>query len=215
MHYKMTTGWLLALGLHLLPASTIHVPRSDPSSTNDLPPPYNQLDLTDDTPLIVEASFPGTVGQFPHDDCSGEMNYDSDTAHSVNGRVTSPDAHVDYSGDCIAWYPILDQEDGPSIGVDFGGGDEHVQHVDFFKSNPACEADEKKSSLEGDVASSSCCNKSAGGFLGTINSDGIANDFGATKQLGLTGPSDICAQIGVGHNQTLWDTRYVSMTFGA
>ena len=351
MQYRTTTGWLVALALHLLEASTLRVLRSDLSATNDVAPPYiEQLNHKGDSSLIEntrvhlenntctpyssnklaylhfaiganeyrlgglnvqfdifgdaicskpslletlwqtepgtsekmssvdddlrarflrmksvrarsgrpdddegtpvaaagwnetavwceesleecmrragtpedsmvkrqEILIPGILVQYTTDDCSGQMSVDNDNAHPVNGRVTSPSGNLYDSGDCIAWYPILDQEHGPSIGVDFGSeGYDYVQHVDFFKSNPACEADEKKSSLEGDAASSSCCDKSAGGFLGTINSDGIANDFGATKQLDPPYSSGICAQIGVGQNQTLWDTRYFSMTFGA
>lgn len=43
-----------------------------------------------------------------------------------------------------------------------------------------------------------------------VYSDGVTNDFRATRKLGLAGSYVFCAQIGVGYNQTLWGTRYFS-----
>ncbi|MDI1492552.1 MAG: hypothetical protein OHK93_003766 [Ramalina farinacea] len=124
--------------------------------------------------------YPPMVGQFATNDCSGPMSEDNSTAHPVNGRVTQAVPTINGGGDCIAWYPILDEQHGPSVGVQFGQ-EERVQQVDFFKSNPGCEADEKSSSLEGDIAAPSCCDKSAGGFLGTMGAGAIPIDFGTTR----------------------------------
>ena len=351
MQYKLTTGWLIALALHLFLASALHVPRSDLSSTNDSAPPYiEQFDFIDHFSLVENTSvqlgnntctpyspntshdlyfgsgsqedggllnvqfdvfrdancsqsslletlwqegshltkiknmydlrsrllsmksvrvrygmtdaklgdptsvagwnntavicpdegtflcysrdgtpdgstikrdlahfapgYPPMVGQFTSDDCSGPMSEDNDTAQPVNGRVIQAAPNIIRGGDCIAWYPILDEQHGPSVGIQFGQ-EERVQQVDFFKSNPRCEADEKTSSLEGDIAASSCCDKSAGGFLGTMAAGLTPSDFGVKRNVTLEGNWTICAQIGEGKNPALWETRYFNATLVA
>ena len=100
------------------------------------------------------------------------------------------------SDKCIPWYPVLTAENGPSVGVFFGRGDNVVSAIYFFKSIGDCTTKNE----DDDLGKLHCCDQEKA-LLGTMNADG-------TSSFGTNGT---CTQIGSqpGANQTLWEARYV------
>lgn len=97
---------------------------------------------------------------------------------------------------CIPWYPVLTAENGPSVGVFFGRGENTVLSIYFFKSIGDCTT----KGVDHDPGKLHCCNGEKA-LLGSMNVDGTSS----------FGTSGTCTQIGSqpGANQTLWEARYV------
>lgn len=164
-------------------------------------------------PSLLSRSFDegGQLGQFVSKDCSGKIFSDASKwlapsgheAAAVFNHTIDVNAYLE-KGTCTAWYPVLDQYSGPSVGVNFGANAFHIKQVQFFGLTPECAAAEANN--DGDYPPAVCCHKDAGGLLGVMNANGTDSDFGAVKDMGFKG--SMCAQIGPGHNQTLWQMRY-------
>ena len=164
-------------------------------------------------PSLLSRGFDdsGQLGQFVSKDCSGKIFSDESKWLAPSGHESAflfnHTIDVDpwlQKGTCTAWYPVLDQYDGPSVGVNFGSNAFHIKQVQFFKLTPKCAAAEANN--HGDNPPAICCHKDEGGLLGVLNANGTDSDFGAVKDMGFKG--SMCAQIGPGHNQTLWQMRY-------
>ena len=152
-----------------------------------------------------------TIGQYYSADCSGKAADDNDFKGPNGNVITLANRLLEAKsqltkGSCTAWYPYLDQQHGQSVGVDFNTDKyDRIEQVQVFKETDACLAAEALQDGEGprDI----CCHEAAGGLLGVINKNGTGGDFGAVKDMGFKG--NTCVQLGPGHDQTLWEMRYI------
>ena len=154
----------------------------------------------------------GQLGQFASPDCSGKITSDTKKWVRADGHPATVAHHILgfnpglIKGQCVPWYPVLDQQNGPSVGLNFGSNFRHIDQVQIFKSTHECAIAEEAVDPDAWGPPEVCCHKDAGGLLGVINANGTDSDFGATKDMGFKG--SMCAQIGPGHNQTLWEMKY-------
>ncbi|MDI1492550.1 MAG: hypothetical protein OHK93_003764 [Ramalina farinacea] len=153
----------------------------------------------------------GQLGQFASPGCSGKITSDTKKWVRADGHPATVAQHVIrpnpglIKGACFPWYPVLDQQNGPSVGINFGSNFRHIDQVQFFKSTRGC-AIAEAAAPDAWYPPEICCHKDQGGLLGMINANGTDSDFGATKDMGFKG--SMCAQIGPGHNQSLWEMKY-------
>ena len=163
--------------------------------------------------LSKRTDKPGWIGQFTNNDCSGSpaQNFGAWEPPTCYGPSSyciagvSPDIIPNV---CTAWYPVMDEASGPSMGVTFGSGVNKTTAIQFFEAVGNCKDDANTDPRFAQMPS--CCDESQGGYLGTMyeapNKD-VLSDFGASK-FGMK--EGKCAKIGLqtNANQTLWPMRF-------
>lgn len=107
---------------------------------------------------------------------------------------------------CVPWYPVVDQQHAPGVGIFFGTKNESISQLQIFKETPECIAAYNDPMGKGAHIPVECCDESKG-LLGVINANGSSDAFGATK--GLGSKVGACVNIGKDGNQAFWQMRYM------